>query len=158
MPIALSPGKLLPGVRPAAAPLTLSWQGAAQAQVGDQFKVLINVQTAAKVVSVPFQVGFDPSTLEVVDVAEGDFLNQNNVQTTFSSNVDQAGGQISINVSQPGQHGNAGRGSLVAVTFKAIAASTQTQITVSSSGATDATGQALPVSLPAPYNMTLLNP
>ncbi len=158
VPVTLSPGKLLPGVRPAATPLTLSWLGAAQAQVGEQFRVVVNVQTAAKVVSVPLQVGFDPSALEVVDVAEGDFLNHNNVQTTFSSDIDQAGGKISINVSQPEQNGNAGRGSLVAITFKAIAASPQSQITVSSSSATDTTGQALPMRLPAPHNMTLLKP
>jgi general secretion pathway protein D len=158
VPVTLAPGKLLPGVRPAAAPLMLSWLGGAQAQVGEQFRVMVNVQTAAKVVSVPFQVGFDPSALEVVDVAEGDFLNQNNVETIFNSNVDRASGQISINLLQPGQTGNAGRGSLVVITFKAIAASPQSQITVTSSGATDSTGQTLVMRLPAPHNMTLLNP
>ncbi len=125
-----TPGKLLPGIRPAAAPLTLSWLAGTQAQVGEQFRVVVNAQTAAKVISVPIQVGFDPAVLEAVDVTEGSFLNQNNVQTAFDSSIDQAGGKISINMSQPGQIGNAGRGSLVTITFKAIAVSPQSQISV----------------------------
>ncbi|ADI28850.1 cohesin domain-containing protein [Methylotenera versatilis] len=153
-----TPGKLLPGIRPAAAPLTLSWLAGTQAQVGEQFRVVVNAQTAAKVISVPIQVGFDPAVLEAVDVTEGSFLNQNNVQTAFDSSIDQAGGKISINMSQPGQIGNAGRGSLVTITFKAIAVSPQSQITVSSGGATDATGQVLPMRLPTPHNVMLLNP
>lgn len=157
-PVVPTPGKLLPGIRPAAAPLTLSWLAGTQAQVGEQFRVVVNAQTAAKVISVPIQVGFDPAVLEAVDVTEGSFLNQNNVQTAFDSSIDQAGGKISINMSQPGQIGNAGRGSLVTITFKAIAVSPQSQITVSSGGATDATGQVLPMRLPTPHNIMLLNP
>lgn len=143
---------------PAAAPLTLSWQGVPQAKVGDQFKLVINAQAGAKIAAVPLQVTFDTAALEVVNVTEGDFLNRNNVPTTFSSNVDTAAGQISISVSQPGQNGTDGAGGLAAITFKAIAASSQSRITVSASNATDATGQSLPVTLPAPYAMELLNP
>jgi len=155
---ALAPGRLLPGVKPAAAPIMLSWQGVSQAKVGDQFKLLVYAQTAAKVVSVPFMVNFDPAALEVVEVTEGELLNQNNVQTTFSNEIDQAAGQISVNVSQPGQTGNSGRGSLAAITFKVIAANPESLITVSSYNATDASGQALPVTLPAPHNMSLMSP
>ena len=106
----------------------------------------------------PIQVGFDPLVLEVVDVTEGSFLNQNNVQTAFDNNIDQDSGRVSINMSQPGQIGNSGRGSLVTITFKAIAVNPQSQITISSAGATDATGQVLPMRLPTPHNMMLLSP
>ncbi|MEO8418554.1 MAG: cohesin domain-containing protein [Methylophilaceae bacterium] len=155
---ALAPGKLLPGIRPAAAPLMLSWQGAAQAKVGDQFKVAVYAQAGSKVASVPFRVGFDPTALEVVEVVEGDFLNQNNVPTTFSSDIDKASGQISVSVTQSEQTGVAGRGSLATITFKVIAASSQSPITLSADSAVDPSGQTLPVTLPAPHNMTLLNP
>lgn len=140
------------------APLALSWQGAVQTNVNDQFKVMIVAQTDTKIVSVPFRINFDPSTLEVVEVAEGDFMNQNNVQTTFSQDVDQAGGLITLSVTQPGQNGISGTGRLATITFKAIAASPQSQITVSPQSATDMAGQQLPAALPATHTLSVLQP
>jgi len=140
------------------APLALSWQGATQAKVGEPFKLALQAQAGAKVAGVPLQVAFDPAVLEVLEVTEGDFLNRNNVTTAFSSNVDAAAGQIAIGVSQPGQNGSDGAGGLVNITFRAIAAKPQSSITVSASNATDASGQSLPVTLPAPHTMELLNP
>ena len=106
--VPLVPGRLPPGVKPATAPLMLSWQGASQAKVGDQFKVVVYAQTGGKVVDVSLKVAYDPAALEVVDVSEGDFLKGNNAQTVFSSNVDQSGGQVSVDVSQPGLEGGSG--------------------------------------------------
>ena len=111
----------------------LSWQGASQAKVGDQFKIVVYAQTGGKVVDVPLKVAYDSSALEVVDVAEGDFLKANNAQTVFSSNVDPSGGQVSVDISQPGLEGAAGRGSLAVLTFKVTAANPQAPISVSGS-------------------------
>lgn len=152
---ALVPGKLAPGVKPAMAPLMLSWQGPSQAKVGEVFKVVVYAQTGAKVVNVPLKVAFDPAALQVVNVAEGDFLKGNNAQTVFNSTVDQPGGEISIDMSQPGQEGAGGRGSLAVVTFKATAAIEQAPITVTGS-ATNAAGDSLQVNLPAAHNVALL--
>ncbi|ADE12054.1 cohesin domain-containing protein [Sideroxydans lithotrophicus] len=152
---ALAPGKLLPGVKPATPPLMLSWQGASQAKVGDQFKVVVYAQTGSKVVDVPLKVVYDPAALQVVDVAEGDFLKGNNAQTVFSSNVDPTGGQVSVDVSQPGLEGAGGRGSLAVLTFKVTAANPQVPISVSGS-AVNAAGDQVKVNLPAPHNVALL--
>ena len=152
---ALAPGKLPPGFKPATAPLMLSWQGSSQAKVGDQFKVVVYAQTGGKVVDVPFKVAYDPAALEVVDVAEGDFLKGNNAQTVFSSNVDQSGGQVSVDVSQPGLEGAGGRGSLAVLTFKVTAANPQAPISVSGS-AVNAAGDQVKVNLPAPHKVALM--
>jgi general secretion pathway protein D len=152
---ALAPGKLPPGIKPSTAPLMLSWQGASQAKVGDQFKIVIYAQTGGKIVGVPLKVAYDSSALEVVDVSEGDFLKANNAQTVFSSNVDQPGGQVTLDVSQPGQDGAGGRGSLAVLTFKVTAANPQVPISVSGS-AMNAAGDAVQVNLPSPHKVALL--
>ncbi len=150
------PGKLLPGVRPAVAPLLLSWQGATQAKVGDQFKVTIYAQSGGKVTSIPLKVAYDSTALEVVDVSEGDFLKANNAQTVFKSNVDQPGGVVSVDISQPpGDEGVGGRGGLAVLTFRVTAANPEAPITVSGS-AMNAAGDAVPLTLPAPHNVALL--
>ena len=152
---ALVPGKLPPGVKPALAPLMLSWQGPSQAKVGEVFKIVVYAQTGAKVVNVPLKVAYDPAALQVMDVAEGDFLKGNNVQTVFNSNVDQSGGQVTVDMSQPGQEGAGGRGSLAVLTFKALAPISQAPITVSGS-AVNAAGDSVQVNPPAAHNVALL--
>jgi len=154
-PAALVPGRLASGVKLATAPMMLSWQGASQAKVGDQLKLVVYVQTGGKVVGIPFKVNYDASVLEVVDVSEGDFLKANNAQTVFSSNVDQSGGQVVVDVSQPGLEGAGGRGSLAALTFKVTAANPGTPITVSAT-AVNVAGDSVPVTLPAPRNVVLM--
>jgi general secretion pathway protein D len=152
---ALAPGKLSQGVKAAMAPLLLSWQGPVQAKVGQQFKVVVYAQSGAKVVDIPLKVAYDAATLEVVEVAEGDFLKANNAQTVFNSNVDQSGGQVSVDISQPGQEGAAGRGSLAVLTFRVTASNAQAPITVSGS-ALNAAGDSVQVNSPAPHNVALL--
>ena len=151
----LAPGKILPGFKPAVAPLALSLQGATQAKVGDQFKIVVYAQSGGVVVATPINVTFDPAAMEVVDVSEGDFLKSNNTQTTFSGNIDQPGGQVIIDNAQPGKEGAAGRGSLAVITFRATAASSQAPITVTGS-ATNAAGDAVPVTSPAAHNVLLI--
>jgi general secretion pathway protein D len=148
------PGKLLPGIKLPIAPLTLTWQGASTAKVGDQFKIVVNAQAGSKVVDVPLKVAYDTSALEVVEVSEGDFLKGNNARTVFSSNVDPSEGQVSLDISQPDLEGTAGRGSLAVLTFKVTAANPQVPISISGS-AVNAEGDTVPVRLPTPHNVVL---
>jgi general secretion pathway protein D len=148
------PGKLPPGIKLPIAPLTLTWQGASRAKVGEQFKIVVNAQAGSKVVDVPLKVAYDTSTLEVVEVSEGDFLKGSDAKGVFSSNVDPSGGEISLDISQPDLEGVAGRGSLAVLTFKVTAASSQVPISISGS-AVNAEGDSVPVRLPAPHNLVL---
>lgn len=142
---------------PAGDTLLLTWRGAAQAKVGEQFAVNIDAQTAGKVTGLPFQIGFDPNVLEVVEVTEGDFLKQNNGKTVFTPNIDQAGGQVSVNITQSGADGASGKGSIAAVTFKVLAAKPLTQLTLISASPVGVSGAAIQAAPPTPYAM-VLNP
>ena len=147
-------GRLPPGIKLPIAPMTLTWQGASRAKVGEQFKIVVNAQAGSKVVDVPLKVVYDTTALEVVDVSEGDFLKGNNTKTVFSSNVDPSGGEISLDISQPDLEGAAGRGSLAVLTFKVTAANPQAPISISGS-AVNPEGDTVPVRLPAPHNLVL---
>lgn len=148
------PGKLPPSIKLPIAPLTLTWQGASTAKVGNEFKIVINAQAGSKVVDVPLKVAYDTSALEVVEVSEGDFLKGSNAKGVFTSNVDPSGGEISLDISQPDLEGTAGRGSLAVLTFKVTAVNSQVPISISGS-AVNAEGDSVPVRLPTPHNLVL---
>ncbi|MFA5082294.1 MAG: cohesin domain-containing protein [Hydrogenophilaceae bacterium] len=161
-PAMLARGAVVPAPLPpaaaaalAAAPLALTWQGANQAKVGEQFQISIQAQTSASVIGVPMQVSYDPALLELVSVAEGDFLRQGNLQTSFSQDVDLAAGQVRIETSRMGASGASGSGSLATLTFRALAAQDQTPITVSVPNAADNNGGQLVVTVPGPNNITI---
>jgi general secretion pathway protein D len=155
IPSEVVPGKLLPGVKTPVAPLLISWQGAGNAKVGDQFKVAVYAQAASRFVSMPLKIDYDSSALEVVAVSKGDLFNGNNAQAVFKSDVNQSDGEVSVDISEPsGQEGIGGRGSLAVITFKVTAANPEVPITVSGS-AVNAAGDEVPVKLPAPHNVEL---
>ena len=99
----------------------LSWQGPKQVKAGEQFQLALMLKANGGLRSLPFQMAYDPSALKVVEVAEGGFFKQNNAQTSFTSNVDVAGGKIFVGVVRPGSDGAAGESSLATITFKALA-------------------------------------
>ena len=99
----------------------LSWQGPKQVKAGEQFQLALMLKTNGGLRSLPFQMAYDPKALKVVEVAEGGFFKQNEAQTSFTSNVDVAGGKIFVGVVRPGSDGAAGESSLATLTFKALA-------------------------------------
>lgn len=150
---AAAPAETAPAT--AEGPLVISWQGATQARVGEQFQLVVQAQAGARVTRIPMQIGFDAAALEVVEVKEGDFLKQGNAQTTFTSNINQPNGQIDVESAQLGDGGASGRGNLALITFRVTAARPQSPISVSAPPVADATGETLAVSLPAPHILTL---
>lgn len=144
-----------PPVNPAvanAAPearLALSWQGPDQVKVGDKISLTLNTQSAQGLKNLGFLVGFDPSVLKASDVVEGDFLQQNNSQPQLSKTIDQAGGQIKVELL--GTAGASGSGSIATIMFEAIRAVPQSQITASRILVVGANGEALAFAAPNPY-------
>ncbi|MDO9052969.1 MAG: cohesin domain-containing protein [Gallionella sp.] len=106
----------------------LSWQGPRQVKAGEQFKVTLILKTDGGLRSLPFQLAYDAAALKVVEVAEGGFFKQNAAQTSFTSNVDIAGGKIFVGVVRPGAVGAAGEDSLTTVTFKALTAQAKSEV------------------------------
>ncbi len=132
----------------AAQPMTLSWQGPNQAKVGDKITLSLNTQSAQGVKTLVFQAGFDPDVLKAVDVIEGISMKRNNALSSFTKNIDQAGGVISADLSGTGASGSA---SVVTLVFEVIAAVPESSVTINSITSSGENGEALSPTAPAPH-------
>ena len=134
-----------------ATPVTLSWQGPAQVKLGDTLNLTLNAQSQQPVGSLGVQVNFDPAVFKAVDVVEGSFFKQGNQQPVLNKTIDQANGQIQLDLSRGGSAGASGTGSLVTLVFEAIAAQPKSQIVVDRLAPSNPGGEALTATPPAPH-------
>lgn len=130
--------------------LAFSWQGPKEAKVGDKISLTLNAQSDQGLKSLGFLVGFDPQVLKAVDAVEGNFLKQNNAQATLTKVIDQASGQIRVDLAGTASAGPTG-GGVVTVMFEVTRAAPQLQITTSQIHPLGANGEALDFKAPAPY-------
>lgn len=108
--------------------ISLFWQGPKQIKAGEQFKVALMLKADGGLRSLPFQLGYDPAALKVVEVAEGEFFKQNAAKTSFTSNVDIAGGKIFVGVVRADSQGAGGENSVATITFKALTPHAKTEV------------------------------
>ena len=71
--------------------------------MGDKISLTLNTSSSQGVGSMGFLVGFDPAILKAVDVVEGDFLKRGNLPSNFTKTIDQASGQILVDLSGMGR-------------------------------------------------------
>jgi general secretion pathway protein D len=146
-----------PGAAPGAGAAAFSWLGPTSARVGAAFTVALSMNAGDGVASVPFALGFDTRTLEVVSVAEGDLLRRDGAATVFNQRVDRGAGQVFGTVARgAGGAGGAARGSgtLVEVTFRALAPGPAGIRVVSAAPVGDG-GRVLSVPAPAPFSLVV---
>jgi general secretion pathway protein D len=95
--------------------------------VGDSFNVSVQVDDARDVVSAPFIFQYDPKLLSLNDVAYGKFWSADGEEPLLIKNVQNDGGLASVRLSRkPGSPAIAGTGTLLTLTFKAVASGTAT--------------------------------
>lgn len=120
----------IPDLAPAIPNVELSLQGPSQAKVGEPFRVMLRMKTDGNVRSMPFQIGFDPKAMQLVDVSEGSFFRQGGAKTNFVNNIDPAGGKAFIGVARTSNDGAKGEDTVAIATFKALAANPRAEIKV----------------------------
>lgn len=136
-----------------AANAVLSWQGPAKVAVGDVFAVQLMMQSSAPVVSLPVVVGFDSRNVQVVSVAEGDFLKQGGGATSFTSRVDPSG-QVLLTATRSGDSGATGSGIVATLNLRATsAANSDARIQVLTAAPTGLGGGSVPAPLPEPLTI-----
>lgn len=140
---------------PTPQPMAFAWQGPAQAKVGDKFTLTLTTQAGQSVNNLGMLVSYDPSVLKAVDAVEGDFIKQSKLASNFSRDIDQAGGQVGIELAQAGQEGVTGAGSVASIAFEVIAAKPHTQITVARVAPSGVTGEILPFVPPPAYSIAI---
>ncbi|MCD6706886.1 MAG: type II and III secretion system protein [Thiobacillus sp.] len=140
---------------PATERVALTWQGPSQVKPGETVSLTLNAQSAQTLSRAGLLVSFDPGVLRAVDVTEGGFFKQNEMPSTFSKTIDQASGQILVDVSGTGPDGLSGTVSVVTLVFEAIAEHPQSQIVVGRMAPIGPGGEALAVTLPQPHLITV---
>lgn len=111
--------------------------------VGSVFQVPVVVSNARDLYAVPLQMQFDPRVLALVNVDTGDLLTRDG-QTVALAKRDEENGHVTINVERPPNvKGITGQGTLVTLTFKALAAG-DSALTLTKIGARDSQQNILP--------------
>lgn len=139
-----------------ASPVTLSWQGPAQVKPGEKVNLALNVKSAQAMNRLDLLVSFNPDVFKALDVVEGGFLQQGNTPAILTKHIDQASGQIQLDLSGTSPDGASGTGTLVTLVLEAVAASPDSQIVVGRLAPSGPGGVALQATAPDPHVIKVL--
>jgi general secretion pathway protein D len=134
-----------PGPVPAGGTSFLFDPGTITQPKGATFAVNILISGAQNVYSVPLQLNYDPTKLQLVNVSNGGFLGQDGQAVALVHREDEATGTLQITATRPPNSGGvSGQGSVVTLTFM-TKASGQSPLTITRGGARDPAMQAITV-------------
>ncbi|HST10943.1 MAG TPA: cohesin domain-containing protein, partial [Terriglobales bacterium] len=134
-----------PATAPGAGASFLFDPGTIAAAKGSTFTVNILISGAQNVYSVPLQLNYDPSKLQLMNVSNGGFLSQDGQTVALVHREDETSGTLQITATRPPNSGGvSGQGSVVTLTFMAKA-SGQSPLTITRGGARDPAMQAITV-------------
>ena len=136
--------------------ISLSLQGPAQAKVGATFKVAVRMRADGGVRSLPFQLSFDPSAVQVTEVVEGAYFKKNEQGSSMSSNIDPAAGKVFVSVVRSGNDGVRGDDVVAVLTVRPLASKTAEIRLLSASPIVVGEKQIVPA-LPAPFSLSISN-
>ncbi|MFZ0759426.1 MAG: cohesin domain-containing protein, partial [Candidatus Sulfotelmatobacter sp.] len=112
---------------------------------GKTFVVNLLISGAKNIYSVPVQMNYDPTKLELVNISNGGFLSQDGQAVALVHREDDATGTLQVTATRPpGAGGVSGQGAVLTLTFEAKA-SGQTPLTITRGGARDPGLQAIAV-------------
>jgi hypothetical protein len=118
---------------------------------GDKVNLTLNVNSAQAMNRLDLLVTFNPEVFRALDVMEGGFLQQPNAPLILSKAIDQASGQIQLDIVGSTPDGATGTGTLVTLVFEAITANPDAQIVVGRLASTGPGGAALTATAPGPH-------
>ncbi|HEX4156055.1 MAG TPA: cohesin domain-containing protein [Acidobacteriaceae bacterium] len=102
-------------------PLKLTVVTPSDETVGSTFQVAVQASNAHDLFGVPLQMQFDPHVLALVDVDSGDLLGRDG-QAVALVHRDEGDGAVTISATRPpNTRGVEGQGTLVTLTFRAVA-------------------------------------
>jgi general secretion pathway protein D len=136
---------------------TLSWQGANQVSVGGTVSVSLIMQATQPISGVPLTIGYDTTKLKVIGIAEGPFLKQSGIATSFSSQNSASSGQVIVKDSTTtASSGATAQAAVVTVTFQPVGPVGSTQITLVSAAPVSTSGTLVQTVPPAaPFDLQI---
>ncbi|HET7206577.1 MAG TPA: cohesin domain-containing protein [Terriglobales bacterium] len=119
---------------------------AVNVKAGSTFAVNVMLSGAQNVYSVPVQINYDPSKLQVVNISNGGFLSQDGQAVALVHRDDASTGTLQVTATRPpGAAGISGQGSIVTLTMMAKSPG-QASLSITKGGARDGGMQPIPVS------------
>ena len=112
--------------------------------------MLVSAPAGVGISNLGFSLGFDPSVFKVLSVSEGDLVRKANAPSNFSQDVDQAGGQVVIGLSENSGVAVTGGGSVSVIQLEVIAAKGGSQLSLSRVSAAGANAAQLTANAPPP--------
>lgn len=112
--------------------------------VGATFAVNVTVSGAQNIYSVPVQVSYDPQSLQLINVSNGNFLSRDGQPVVIVHREDAPGLEQISATRPPGSGGVSGQGSVFTLTFMAKAAG-QSTLSITRAAARDPNMQAVQV-------------
>jgi general secretion pathway protein D len=104
---------------------------------GATFAVNVMLSGGQNIYSVPFQLNYDATALQVVNISNGGFLSQDGQAVALVHRDDPATGTLQVTATRPpGANGVSGQGAVVTLTFMAKTAG-QSALTITRGGALD---------------------
>jgi len=141
--------------QPAAAqPMSFSWLGPKSAKVGSRFTLTLNANSGEAVGNLGMTLSYDPSLLKAVDTVAGTFAKQGGASATFSRDIDQEGGRVTLEVANANDQGAKGSGSLATITFEVLKAG-EAKVDVGQVSSSGPSGEAVNVVEPTAHTVTL---
>ena len=120
---------------------------------GDTFTLGISAENVFDMAGWQFNIAFDPTALEAIDVSEGDFLKTGSSTTFFQGgSIDNVAGKITgLNAARLSAQGATGTGTLLQVNFKAKSGG-ETKLTLQNFQFGTVTGDIIPA---GPHEITI---
>ncbi len=144
-PATPAPATQTPNQAASPAPGFLFDPGQITAVKGNTFAVNLLISGAQNVYSVPVQMNYDMTKLQLVNVSNGGFLSQDGQAVALVHREDETTGTLQITASRPpGSSGVSGQGTVVTLTFQAKE-SGQTPLTITRGSTLDPGMQAITV-------------
>ena len=138
---------------PASSALGVTWENPGELKVGQETTILLSVKATQPLVSTALQIGYDPAVLKVVEVTDGDLMNREGVQASFSTRDDDKAGRLFIGVSRPGGSSITGDGVLLRLKVSPIVESDGTQLKMFVFSGIGPNNRLLPTPVPAPLEL-----
>lgn len=133
----------------------LTWLGMQPMKVGSTLTLQLSATPGEPITGVPLALGYDPKTIEIVSVTEGDFLKQGGGTTSFSSRIDKASGQVFATVTRTAAGGASSPGTVANVTLRALAPSHDSKLRVTAVAPIGIGGRAIDTLPPQPLSLSI---
>lgn len=133
----------------------LAWQGPAKVKPGEDIRIALKIKTDGAVRSLPIQFSYDPKALQITDISEGAFFNQNGGATSFSKNVDATNGKAFVSIARSDTVGASGEGTALLISARPLTQADNIEIKVLQASAIAQSGSQPSLVLPPSWSASV---